>query len=114
MVEVAAPVPAAVAQALSEYARELRRCHGGALVELRLFGSFARGEADEDSDVDVAVVLENADWHTRGGVIDLATDVGLPLDLRISPTVFDRETWERWRREERRLVMDIEREGVPL
>jgi predicted nucleotidyltransferase len=114
MIEVAPPVPVTVARALSAYARELRRRYGREVVELRLFGSFARGEADEDSDIDVAVVLEHVDWHTRGAVIDLATDVGLPFDLRISPTVFDRETWERWRREERPLVMDIEREGVPL
>ena len=114
MIEVAAPLPTAVARALSVYAAELRRRHGAALIDLRLFGSFARGEADEESDVDVAVVLEHVDWRTRGAVIDLATDTGLPFNLRISPTVFDRETWERWRREERPLVMDIEREGVPL
>jgi len=113
MIEVAAPA-SGVSRALAEFAREVRRRHGAALIDLRLFGSFARGEADEESDVDVAVVLEHVDWRTRGAVIDLATDTGLPFDLRISPTVFDRETWERWRREERPLVMDIEREGVPL
>ncbi|MGH9380106.1 MAG: nucleotidyltransferase domain-containing protein, partial [Thermoanaerobaculia bacterium] len=82
--------------------------------DVRLFGSFARAQAHEDSDVDVAVVLEQVDRRTRGEVIDLATDVGLPLDLHISPTIFDRETWERWRRQERPLVMDIERDGVRL
>jgi predicted nucleotidyltransferase len=114
MIEVAARGSGAVAQALAEYASQLRRRYGEAVVELCLFGSFARGEADEDSDVDVAVVLDQVDWRTRCAVIDLATDIGLPLDLRISPTVFDRATWETWRREERPLVMDIEREGVPL
>jgi len=114
MIEVAARGSGAVAQALAEYASRLRRRYGEAVVELCLFGSFARGEADEDSDVDVAVVLDQVDWRTRCAVIDLATDIGLPLDLRISPTVFDRATWETWRREERPLVMDIEREGVPL
>jgi predicted nucleotidyltransferase len=114
MVELAAPAAGAVARALAEYASQLRRRYGEALLDLRLFGSFARGEADEESDVDVAVVLEQVDWRTRCAVIDLATDIGLPLDLRISPTVFDRETWETWRRQERPLVMDIEREGVPL
>lgn len=115
MIEAAAPsLSGAVARALDDYARELRRRYGEALVELRLFGSFARGEADEDSDVDVAVVLDQVDWRTRCDVIDLATDVGLPLDLRISPTVFDRSTWDAWRREERPLAMDIEREGLAL
>lgn len=108
------PLSAAVASALAEFGCELRRRYGPELLELRLFGSFARGEAGEDSDVDVAVVLEDAGWDRRRAVIDLAADVGLEHDLAISPTVFDRETFERWRREERPLVRDIEREGVPL
>jgi len=107
--------PASLANtALAQFAGELRRRFGEAVIEVRLFGSFARSEAYEESDVDVAVVLAHADWNTRREVIDLATDVGLPLDLLISPTVFDRETYERWREQERPLVMDIEREGVSL
>ncbi|HEY7215220.1 MAG TPA: nucleotidyltransferase domain-containing protein [Thermoanaerobaculia bacterium] len=100
--------------ALARFAEELRRRFGKAVIDVRLFGSFARSEAHEESDVDVAVVLEGADWNTRREVIDLATDVGFPFDLLISPTIFDRETYERWRKQERPLVMDIERDGVPL
>jgi predicted nucleotidyltransferase len=108
------PGPAAVANALAQFAGALRERFGAAVVDVRLFGSLARAEADEESDADVAVVLERVDWKTRCDVIDLATDAGLPVDLRISPTIFDRETFARWRRQERPLVMDIERDGVPL
>jgi predicted nucleotidyltransferase len=114
MPAVAIPVPPSVSEALARFVGALRERFGGAVVEVRLFGSLARAEADEESDVDVAVVLERVDWATRCAVIDLATDAGLPLDLRISPTLFDRETFERWRRQERPLVMDIERDGVAL
>ena len=68
----------------------------------------------EDSDVDVAVVLEQVDWRTRRDVIDLSADVGLAHDVLLSATVLDRATFERWRRQERALVMDIERDGFPL
>lgn len=110
---VTAPPPLATS-VTARFARELRRRYGDAVLEVRLFGSFARGEADEESDVDVAVVLESVDWETRRDVIDLATDVGLAHDLLISPTIFDRATYEAWRRQERALVLDVEREGVPL
>lgn len=110
---VAAP-PSLARSVADRFARELRRRYGDAVLDVRLFGSFARGGADEASDVDVAVVLESVDWETRRDVIDLATDTGLPHQLLLSPTVFDRETWETWRRQERALVMDIDREGVPL
>jgi len=100
--------------AAARFAQELRRRFGEAVIDVRLFGSFARGEADEESDVDVAVVLERADWTTWREVVDLATDVGFPFDLRISPTIFDAETYATWRAQERPLVMDIERQGAPL
>lgn len=114
MVEAAAAPPSLVREVAARFARALRERYDAAVVDVRLFGSFARGVAHEESDVDLAVVLERADWETRRDVIDLATDVGLPHDLRLSPTVFDRETYERWRDQERPLVMDIEREGVAV
>jgi len=114
MAEAEVAVASLARTAASRFAQELRGRFGEAVIDVRLFGSFARGEAGEESDVDVAVVLERADWTTRRDVIDLATDIGLPLDLRISPTVFDRETYALWRAQERPLVADIEREGIPL
>ena len=44
----------------------------------------------------------------------LAADVGLATGLSISPAIFARETWDRFRAQERALVMDIEREGIAL
>ena len=84
------------------------------MVDIRLFGSHARSNAHEDSDVDIAVVLEEAGWETRRDVIDLAADLGLAHDLMLSPTVFDRETYERWCAQDRPLTRDIEHEGIRL
>ena len=84
------------------------------MIDIRLFGSHARSSASEESDVDVAVVLEEAEWETRRDIIDLATDIGLAQDLMLSPTVFDRETYERWRVQDRPLTRDIEQEGIRL
>jgi len=107
-------LPPNVERAVADFARELRRRFGDEVLVVSVFGSYARGEANEDSDVDVFVVLENSDWNRRAEVIDLATDIGMPRDLLLSPTVFDRATWELWRSHERALVLDVEREGVPV
>jgi len=107
-------LPPNVERAVADFARELRRRFGDEVLVVSVFGSYARGEANEDSDVDLFVVLENSDWNRRAEVIDLATDIGMPRDLLLSPTVFDRATWELWRSHERALVLDVEREGVPV
>lgn len=101
-------------RAAHRFAASLRERYGDALVDVQLFGSCARGEMREDSDVDVAVVLQVVDWRTKKDVIDLASEIGLEHDVLLSPTVLDRRTFERWRAQERLLVMDIQREGLPL
>lgn len=114
MVAPSAELPAGPRAAAARFAEALRERYRGDVVCVRLFGSCARGEAHEGSDVDVAVVLEHLDWRTRCDVIDLATDIGLAHDLRLSPTLLDRATFERWRMQQRPLVKDIEREGLAL
>ncbi|MCK4312344.1 MAG: nucleotidyltransferase domain-containing protein [Candidatus Cloacimonetes bacterium] len=36
----------------------LKNIYGSNLISLYLFGSFARNEADDDSDIDIAIVLD--------------------------------------------------------
>ena len=103
-----------VAGALARFASVVRGRFGESVVDIRLFGSHARANAHEDSDVDVAVVLNMAGWTIRREAIDLSADIGLEHDLLLSPTVFDRETYERWRAQDRPLVRDIETEGIRL
>lgn len=105
--------PAALAAA-REYAEALRREHPGRVRLLRLFGSVARGEAHEDSDVDVAVVVDDLDRATWRQIVDRSADVGLEHEVWLSPTLFDTAAWRQWREQDRRLVRDIEEEGIAL
>lgn len=107
-------LPQLVELAARRYAAALRDRYRDDVVLVRLFGSYARGEAHEDSDVDIAVVLEDLDFPTERDVIDLATTIGWDFELDLAPNAFDRDTYEKWRRQQRPLVMDIEREGIAL
>jgi len=108
------PLPPGLRDALAAYRSRLEKRFGDALIELRLFGSYATGRADEESDVDVFVVLREAGGRDRRDAIDLATDLMLETDFPISPTVMDEATREVHRRQERPLVMDVERQGIAI
>ncbi len=99
-------------RALAQLARDVRERFGENVISIRLFGSYARAAAHEESDVDIAVVLRKAGRNERAAVIDLAADIGLDTGLLLSPTVFDRRTYDAWREQDRPLVRDIEREGI--
>ena len=74
------PVP------VSELRSELERLYGSRLQQVILYGSYARGEATHDSDIDVAVVL---DGDVKPGreidrMMDVITDLNLAYSTLIS------------------------------
>ncbi len=87
--------------ALDRLGSQLRSDLGPRLVQLRMFGSYARGEATEDSDVDVCVVVRDLDFETRKLILDRATTIFLDTDVPLSPTVLDEDTYRTWDRPDR-------------
>lgn len=58
---------AVVRGVLSELKAGLRASYGESLKGVYLYGSYARGEADSESDVDVLVVLDRIDRYAAEG-----------------------------------------------
>jgi len=79
--------------ALREIKRRLSEaCEIKALV---LFGSLARGQADEESDVDLLVVTARplSRWE-RHEITGIVFEVNLQYDTNFSTLVVDVESWE--------------------
>lgn len=76
-------------EALDAFTRRVRAELGDRLIELRVFGSKARGDATSESDIDVLVVVPTGLDRRRlqDEVTDLAFDVNLAYDVYISPRV---------------------------
>lgn len=77
------------------FARRVEDALGEAVHEIIHYGSTARGEATETSDVDVLVVLQQPATEEQGEVVStLASEVGLEYDVAISYHVQSRERFE--------------------
>jgi predicted nucleotidyltransferase len=51
-------------QLLAELKRELKLIYGNQLLGVYLFGSYARGEQDPESDLDILIVLRDYDSYS--------------------------------------------------
>lgn len=87
---------------------------GGALVKLLLYGSRARGDADPDSDVDIAVVFRSPDKGMRDHILKTVSRVELEHGVPFSTLILPEEEYLRLIERERRIALDIEQEGVEL
>jgi predicted nucleotidyltransferase len=107
-------LPSATGAAVAEFATRVRACVGARLAQLVLFGSQARGEATEDSNVDILVVIDDPtsrDAHEIDGVVG---DILTRTDVLLSPLLLSVARFEELRARERRLVAKIDREGTPV
>jgi len=96
---------------LGELQEALRSHYGSRLVELVLFGSRARGEAQEESDYDVLVILEGdvSSSRERRAVGDMVYRLCAEHDVVI---MCHFAAADRYNRERSPFMMNVRREGV--
>jgi len=82
------------------------------LLDLRVFGSRARGNAAPDSDLDVFIELEETTPELRQRISEIAWEMGFERDRVISTVVTTRAELEQGTMGANPLVLNVQREGV--
>lgn len=99
---------------LKQFKVELQQALGDRFIEMRLFGSRARGEARPDSDMDVLVIVAGNDWPICDTVYDIATDILLQTDLCISPKVIGKSRFDQLLKEDTFFVRNISTDAITV
>lgn len=102
-----------IEEILTEFKKEVQILYGSRLKNVLLYGSWARGEAGEGSDIDVVVILEGDVTPGReiDRMIDIITEITLKYETVISVYPVSEEAYFSVRSP---LLLNIHKEGVPL
>lgn len=93
--------------------RGLQKLYGPRLKGVVLYGSYARGAATPDSDIDVAVILD--DYLQIGQEIYRSAALASRICLRFDTLVALLPVREReWLTDDSPLMLNVRQEGVPL
>lgn len=80
-----------------------------------LFGSVVRGEADEESDVDLLIVLKDPpSHHVRNSISRLILDINLEYDTNLSGLAVDQKAWDEGLLSVLPIHEEIKEEGIRL
>ena len=94
--------------------RQLARQFGPRLKSIILFGSRARGDARPDSDIDLAVILDQDDPESRETIRDLAAELGLEYGLFVSTRIWSQKHWNFLQALQTSLYQNIQKDGIEL
>ncbi len=84
------------------------------LISAILFGSRARGEAEPDSDLDMLVVMSQADLKIRKAIHHLAVEVWLEYGIYLSILVWSQSHWYKVAQLDTSLYQNIQQDGINL
>lgn len=100
--------------ALADFLDRAGALLGGELLEARLFGSRARGEGDEESDLDVALIVTPDGRELRRDVYGLTFDGVYTFGVHVQPLVITEKQLRDLVRRELSIGAALEQEGIRL
>jgi len=100
--------------ALSEFVARLQEMYPDEVVLAMLFGSKVRGDFDDESDLDVLVVVESDGWRFHRETSFIGSRVSLDYDVNISPKSVTQTHYRNLQELRTPFFENVQAEGVEL
>ncbi|MFQ5633596.1 MAG: nucleotidyltransferase domain-containing protein [bacterium] len=99
---------------IKNFSDETKRILRDNLVAEYLFGSVARKEAGELSDIDILIIVKEFDYQIRKKLSRLSSDYSINHGVCISPIIKDVKIWEQNKFYKTLFYQEIQRDSVRL
>ena len=96
---------------VKELKRGLQDIYNTKLKGLYLYGSYARKDADIESDIDILIILEKIESYSDeiARTSELVSELSLKYDKTISRVFF---TWQDWKEKETPFLLNTRKEAI--
>lgn len=98
----------------SAVAKKAKRMIGDKLDAVILYGSYARGDYDDESDIDIMVKIKGTRDDLRKyryDLVDFGSDLSLEHNITVSILLYDTETFDRYRNA-MPFLRNVQKDGV--
>ena len=88
-----------VSSIVYRFSQEVKRMLGDSLRRIIVYGSYARGDYRENSDVDIMILVKMSDEEIRAvknNIYDLAFGVEMNTGIQLSPIIKNEAQYEYW------------------
>ncbi len=89
-----------LSEIIKEMVKYYREVYGKDIIDIVLFGSYARGDYNEGSDIDIVAVVEGSRKDLQEKlkkVWEASAELSLENDIIISPTVIPYDEFEKYK-----------------
>ena len=101
--------------AAEEYARQVRARFGKRTSRITLYGSAARGDWTDESDIDVLILLDREEPGDMEWLVNTAYAVGISQrHLLLQPVMLTADEFKHLVDRERRFATDVLNEGIMI
>lgn len=93
-----------------------RSVYGPAVVSVLLYGSYSRGDNDDESDIDIVAIVKGDRLDLQNKLKEIwnySCDIGMENDIVVSPTVIPFDEYEKYKNI-LPYYMNIEKEGKKI
>jgi predicted nucleotidyltransferase len=84
---------------MEQYVCEIQKIYGSHLRKIILYGSYARGDYREDSDIDIMILLDISDLEIKEYfemLVDMTFDFNMDHDTDIKPIAKNESHFRKW------------------
>lgn len=109
-------MPNKIEPIINEFIQEISKVLKNSLKKVILYGSYARGDYNENSDIDIMILTDLNDdeiEQLKEKIVDIAFELELKTGIVISPIIRNIEKFEK-RTNIIPFYMNVKREGVIL